>query len=116
MADLRVKEKTNLLACVISVLTTFVTSFSTPYLINEDYANLGAKVGYIYGSTNVTMVILTYFFIPELKGRTLEEVDELFETDMPLRKFGRVKTTIELYENRLTESEMADCGSASIMK
>ncbi|KAL4860398.1 general substrate transporter, partial [Aspergillus spectabilis] len=76
-AALHVKEKTNLFACVISVLTTFVTSFTVPYLINEQYANLGGKVGYVYGSITVFMVVLTYFIITELKGRTLEEVDQL---------------------------------------
>lgn len=93
-AALRVKEKTNLLACVISVLTTFVTSFTIPYLINAQYANLGGKVGFIYGAINVTMVVLTFFFIPELKGRSLEEVDQLFASTVALRKFSTVKTKI----------------------
>lgn len=92
-AALRVKEKTNLLACTVSVLTTFVTSFTVPYLINAHYANLGGKVGFIYGSFNVMMVVLTFFFIPELKGRTLEEVDQLFASGVPLRKFRETKTT-----------------------
>lgn len=85
------------------MLTTFVTSFTVPYLINEQYANLGAKVGFIYGSTNFLMVALTYFFIPELKGRTLEEVDQLFETGAPLRKFKglRTRTAVEVYRDEV---------------
>jgi hypothetical protein len=102
-AALRVKEKTNLLACVISVLTTFVTSFTLPYLINDQYAGLGGKVGYIYGTINVIMVVATFFFIPELKGRTLEEVDQLFESGSALRKFKSVKTRTaeELYNDEV---------------
>jgi hypothetical protein len=84
-AALRVKEKTNLLACVISVLTTFVTSSTIPYLINDACAGLGGKVGYIYGAFNVIMVVATYFCIPELKGRTLEEIDQLFASGSALR-------------------------------
>lgn len=101
----RLKEKTNLLASVISVLTTFVTSFTIPYLINERYANLGAKVGFIYGAINVIMVVLTFFFIPELKGRTLEEVDQLFASGVPLRKFGSVETKSAqtLYQDELKQ-------------
>ncbi|KAL2784243.1 hypothetical protein BJX66DRAFT_344214 [Aspergillus keveii] len=91
-AALHVKEKTNLLACVISVPTTFETSFTFPYLINAEYANLGGKVGYVYESINIVMVALTYFIIPELKGRTLEEVDQLFASGAPLRKFHMVQT------------------------
>lgn len=89
---------------VVSVLTTFVTSFSTPYLINATYANLGGKLGYIYGVINVLVVICVFFFIPELKGRSLEEVDQLFATSAPLREFKRMetKTAEELYEEEDT--------------
>lgn len=92
-ASTRIKEKTNLLACVISVLATFVTSFTIPYLIQPQYAGLGGKVGFVYGSICVVMAILAFFFIPELKGRSLEEVDQLFASNAPLRNFGKIKTT-----------------------
>ncbi|KAJ4112162.1 hypothetical protein NW768_011741 [Fusarium equiseti] len=91
-ASSHIKEKTNLVASLISVLTTFVTSFTLPYLLHPPYAALGAKVGFIYGSICVIMVILAYFFIPELKGRSLEEVDQLFASGQPLRKLGSLKT------------------------
>jgi hypothetical protein len=38
------------------------------------------------------MVVLAYFFIPELKGRSLEEVDQLFSSRVSLRKLGSLKT------------------------
>ncbi|KAK2690691.1 hypothetical protein QWA68_010481 [Fusarium oxysporum] len=91
-ASSHIKEKTNLLASVISVLTTFATSFTLPYLLSQPYAGLGAKVGFIYGSFCVAMVVLAYFFIPELKGRSLEEVDQLFASGQPLRKLGSLET------------------------
>uniref|UniRef100_A0A8H7NF02 Major facilitator superfamily (MFS) profile domain-containing protein n=1 Tax=Bionectria ochroleuca TaxID=29856 RepID=A0A8H7NF02_BIOOC len=102
-AALCVKEKTNLLACVVSVLTTFITSFTCPYLINPQYAGLGSKVGFVYGSFAFAMVGLAYFLVPELKGRTLEEADQLFESKVPLRKFGGVQTMTaeELYQGDL---------------
>lgn len=103
----RVKEKTNLLACVLSVLTTFVTSFTMPYLINAKYANLGGKVGFIYGAINFIMVVLVFFFIPELKGRTLEEVDQLFASGAPLRSFKNISTrsATEIYEDHVGNKE-----------
>ncbi|EXJ77352.1 hypothetical protein A1O3_09578 [Capronia epimyces CBS 606.96] len=92
VASNRVKEKTNLLACVVSVLTTFVTSFTAPYLINASYANLGGKVGFIYGSICWAILVLAYLYVPELKGRSLEEVDQLFSSGQPLRKFKHIRT------------------------
>ncbi|KAF5559019.1 hexose transporter 2 [Fusarium mexicanum] len=100
-ASSHIKEKTNLVASVISVLTTFATSFTLPYLLSKPYAALGAKVGFIYGSFCVAMVVLAYFFIPELKGRSLEEVDQLFASGESLRKLGSLKTRTaeEAYES-----------------
>ena len=90
-ASSRVKEKTNLFASVISILTTFVTSFTIPYLLNAPYAALHAKVGFLYGAINWVMVGVVYFLIPEMKGRSLEEVDQLFASNVPLRGFGSAK-------------------------
>lgn len=89
----RVKEKTNLLASVISIFTTFVTAFTVPYLLEDSYLGLGGKIGFIYGSINLALVVVAYFLIPELKGRTLEEVDQLFASGEPIRRFKDLKTT-----------------------
>lgn len=88
----RVKEKTNDLAVSVSVITTFIVSFTLPYLLNAPYAALGARVGFIYGSFAVVAVIVAYFMIPEMKGRTLEEIDQLFASGVSLRKFKSFKT------------------------
>lgn len=85
----RVREKTSLLACSISILTTFATSFTMPYLINQGYAGLGGKVGFVYGSLCFAMNVVAYLVVPEMKGRSLEEIDALFERGVPLRQFRR---------------------------
>lgn len=36
-----------------------------------------------------------FFCMPELKGRTLEEIDELFINNVPAWKFKSYKTTIQ---------------------
>lgn len=60
-------------------------------------------MGFIYGIINILMVVLVFFFIPELKGRSLEEVDQLFASGVPLRKFSQVKTrpVEEVYEDEV---------------
>lgn len=41
-----------------------------------------------YGSMSFLSLICGYLFLPELKNRSLEEVDKMFESKLPLRKFG----------------------------
>ena len=86
-ATSRLKEKTNNLATSISVITTFVVSFTLPYLLNPPYAALGARVGFIYGSMSAISVVAAWLLIPEMKGRSLEEVDEMFEKNIAVREF-----------------------------
>lgn len=53
---------------VIYVLTTFATSYTTTYLINERHANLGADT-----STEALIfanVVGIFFFNPKLEGKT----------------------------------------------
>lgn len=95
VAASRVKEKTNQLAVAISVLTTFVVSFTIPYLLNAPYANLGAKVGFIYGSICVVSVICAFLFVPEMKGRSLEEIDQLFAGKVPAWRSRSFRPAVE---------------------
>ena len=89
----RLREKTATLATSISVITTFVVSFSLPYLLNAPYAALGAKVGWIYGSMAIATFFLALFVIPEQKNRSLEELDELYDARVPTMKFNSYKTS-----------------------
>jgi hypothetical protein len=42
------------------------------------FATIGYKYYIIYAAINAFSVAVFYFFYPETKGRTLEEVDEIF--------------------------------------
>ena len=49
------------------------------------------QVGYIFGGMGVVGLLWTYWFLPDNKGRTLEELDELFLNVRNLLKDPRVK-------------------------
>jgi hypothetical protein len=38
--------------------------------------------------TNLPSGVFVFFFLPELKGRSLEELDYMFEAGVPTRKFS----------------------------
>ncbi|RYP59740.1 hypothetical protein DL769_008408 [Monosporascus sp. CRB-8-3] len=77
----RLRDATYALGSVFSITIQFAVSFSIPYLLRDEYAGPGSKVGFIFGSAA--------FCIPECSGKTLEEIDELFVESVPIRKFGK---------------------------
>lgn len=80
---------------------SFGVNFMIPYLIYDDYAGLGSKVGFIFGSLMIVAIGFIYFCVPECKGKTLEEVNALFANDVPLRHFGKTdgKAFLEAHVN-----------------
>lgn len=52
----------------------WVVASVSPYLINPDAANLGAKVCFIYFGLSFPICILMWFYTPETKGLKFEEV------------------------------------------
>ena len=48
----------------------------------------GARYGYIWAGSNLACVVFFYFFIPEMKRRSLEELDEIFAARVSARKFS----------------------------
>ena len=58
------------------VVSSFAVAFSSPYILNV----IGAKIGYVFTVISGAGLLFAIFFLPELRGRSLEEVDELFES------------------------------------
>ena len=54
----------------------------------------GAKYGYIWAGSNFACLLFFLFFVPELKGRSLEEIDELFARRISAWRFKETKTNI----------------------
>lgn len=55
----------------------------TPYVVDPDKGNLGPKVFFIWGSTCTFCLLFAYFFVPETKGLSLEQVDQMLEETTP---------------------------------
>ncbi|KAL4967226.1 general substrate transporter [Aspergillus stella-maris] len=87
------REKTMALSTAWNVVIGFAVVYSTPYLFSTPGANLGARLGYIWGGCAFVGAIWVWFFMPELKGRSLEDIDELFEARLPAWRFKGYECT-----------------------
>lgn len=86
--SLKLRDKTYRLGIFVNIVCAFLVAFTLPYLLNAPYANLQSKVGFIYGSLALLGLVYTFFFVPECKGKSLEEIDFCFYKKIPIRKFA----------------------------
>ena len=85
----RVRSKTIAVATAVQALVGIVMTVAIPYLINADQANLRGKLGFFFGGLSVPCLVWCYFRVPEMKGRTYEELDIMFERKVPTKEFGK---------------------------
>ncbi|KAF2791645.1 MFS transporter [Melanomma pulvis-pyrius CBS 109.77] len=84
------------IASALNFALTWLGTFTAPFFINPAALGWNAKYGYIWFVSNIIMVLFTFFFLPETRDRTLEEVHEMFEAKLPARKFkGHVCVGVE---------------------
>jgi MFS transporter, SP family, sugar:H+ symporter len=70
-----------------------LATFTAPYFINPESLNWGPKYGYIWAPSCWIAALFIFFFLPEVKGRSLEEIDEMFIARVPARKFRKYECT-----------------------
>ncbi|ETI23910.1 hypothetical protein G647_05717 [Cladophialophora carrionii CBS 160.54] len=87
----RLRSHTFGLAAAIGFLGAWLTTFTAPYFINPASLDWGPRYGYIWFPSCAVSALWVFFFLPEVKGRTLEEIDEMFEAKLPARKFRKYK-------------------------
>ncbi len=98
------RDKTANIGWNVQNAANFVVAFTIPYLLNADGANLGSKLGFIYGAIALLGLIWAFFYLPELGGRSLEEIDEMFEQKIPAR-MSRGMTVTHLLRLRFLQSD-----------
>ncbi|OQV05071.1 hypothetical protein CLAIMM_09866 [Cladophialophora immunda] len=83
----RLRSFTLGIANAVGYFGAWLISFTVPYFINPQDLNWGPKYSWIWFGSNFAYFIFIFFFMPETKDRTLEEIDEMFEKRVPAWKF-----------------------------
>ncbi|KAI3396491.1 hypothetical protein diail_12111 [Diaporthe ilicicola] len=79
------------LSTVFYQICAIVLAVTVPFLINEDKANLGGKIGFIFAGIGGLCALFCFLCLPETKDRTFEELDHMFAIRLPSRKFKDFK-------------------------
>ena len=61
-------------------------------------------------------LIWGFFFLPELKNRSLEELEELFAAKVPLRKFGQYQSSPDGVGAAVSRLERLDSDDSTLTK
>ncbi|KAL2847399.1 general substrate transporter [Aspergillus pseudodeflectus] len=87
------RNLTQSLGTIVNGVSNCIWTFSLPYMVNPDEANMQGKVAFIFFGILVVCDVFVFFYYPETKGRSFGEIDELYARGIPPRKFS--KTVLE---------------------
>lgn len=62
-------------------------------MLGNPGADLKAGVGWVLGGNSILALLFAIIFVPELKGRSLDEVDELFKANLWAWQFEDYQTS-----------------------
>lgn len=83
----RLRSHTFGLAAASGFLFAWLTTFTAPYFINPESLDWGPRYGYVWFPSCAVAALWVFFFLPETKGRALEDMDEMFDARLPARRF-----------------------------
>lgn len=77
------REYTLRVAYSVKLVMEFVISFTYPYLEDTNEANLGGRLGFIYGALAFLSLIFSIFMVPETRNIALEDMAIVFDKYEP---------------------------------
>ncbi|PGH08125.1 hypothetical protein AJ80_07919 [Polytolypa hystricis UAMH7299] len=86
-SSLRLRAQTQAIGWVLHSLGACVFAIVLPYIYNTDQGNLGAKTGFIYLFFCILSFALVFLYVPEMRGRSAAQLDNMFSLRLRTRKF-----------------------------
>ncbi|KAJ5389244.1 putative maltose permease (MalP) [Penicillium cataractarum] len=92
---LRLRPHTAGFGAAVSCVAGVVMNVLTPYMVNANKWNWGFKTGWFYAGVGLPFLIGTWLLLPETKGRSAAELDELFERKIKPIHFAKTETATQ---------------------
>jgi MFS family permease len=86
-SSLQLRAKTQGIGWFVNALASTVAGLVLPYEFNPDQGNLRGKVGYVFAASTALGVAVSWWVVPEMKGRGVREIDRMFEEGIAARGF-----------------------------
>ncbi|KAB8073521.1 general substrate transporter [Aspergillus leporis] len=95
IATTKLRNHTMAYTIACAQTTAVITTLVVPQLTSADAANLGAKTYLVFAGCMAGVLVFAYFFMPETRGRTFAEIDEMYDANIPMWKWRNYETTTE---------------------
>ncbi|CAK7222557.1 hypothetical protein SEUCBS140593_004939 [Sporothrix eucalyptigena] len=99
VSSARLKAKSAAFAMVMFDLTLLVFTVSVPFMLASSgpgARNWGTRSLFCFAITCGLATLGNYFLCPETKGRTQQEIDEIYEKGIPPRKSSKYVSSLEV--------------------
>ncbi|EHL01872.1 putative High-affinity glucose transporter RGT2 [Glarea lozoyensis 74030] len=103
----QLREKTITIATFLGFCSSILVTYVSPYLQNKGYGNLQGNIGFVWGGLSALSLAFVIFYVPELKGRSLEELDDMFQQKVSVFKFGKYRS-VQGIGTIITQTEKKD--------
>ncbi|EKG20662.1 General substrate transporter [Macrophomina phaseolina MS6] len=88
----QLRERTIAIATTSSFCCNLLITYMNPF-VQDEPGNLGSRVGMIYASISMAAIVFVYLVVPEMRGRSFEELDEMFQAGVPAWRSRMFKGT-----------------------
>lgn len=98
----KLRDKTIAISTAVNALINVACAVGIPYAINPDQGNLRGKLAFVFFGVSIPFLMWCFFALPETRDRTFEELDIMFQQNVPTNKFKtfRVSSIEGISEDR----------------
>ncbi|KAI0477063.1 general substrate transporter [Xylariaceae sp. FL0804] len=100
----RLRNATSSFSFLVLACFSTVVQYVLPYISQADAGNLGPKTYLVFAGWMLGCIIIIWIWLPETKGRTPAELDEMFEARVPARRFKTYECNLSV-ESYLHETK-----------
>ncbi|TXT04812.1 hypothetical protein VHUM_04080 [Vanrija humicola] len=96
------RVKTGPFTFLVNSILGIATCYATPPMLLK----LNIRAGFIYGAFSVPLCILMWYYLPETKGRSAAEIDELYERKIPAWRWSKTVTEAETHLREVSQGQV----------
>ena len=83
----KLRSKTIAISTTVNALINVACAVGIPYAINPDQGNLRGKLAFVFLGITLPCLAWSFMCLPEIKGRTFDEIDLMFQRRVPTKRF-----------------------------